>query len=116
MNASCQLALRTKRVRAPGVPNIFTVGHYPGGIIYERDDSVGIRIHPSLEKYTRRYDKTVGDKWEDNNRDPKQTHAIVSTWVVSFEQIRKSPGAVGMLSFFDNGSHRSREQKLQHAE
>ncbi|KAI6514979.1 hypothetical protein MCOR05_011904 [Pyricularia oryzae] len=60
----------------------------------------------SVSQYIHLLRNTPGDmmklletEWEDDSRDPKQTHAIVSTWVVSFEQIRKSLGAAKLLSF-----------------
>ncbi|TLS22645.1 uncharacterized protein PpBr36_05749 [Pyricularia pennisetigena] len=60
----------------------------------------------SVSQYIRLLRNTQGDmiklletEWDDDNRDPNQTHAIVSTWVVSFEQIRKDRGAAKLLSF-----------------
>uniref|UniRef100_L7JMW3 NB-ARC domain-containing protein n=1 Tax=Pyricularia oryzae (strain P131) TaxID=1143193 RepID=L7JMW3_PYRO1 len=59
----------------------------------------------SVSQYIRLLRNTQGDmiklletECDDDNRDPKQTHAIVSTWVVSFEQIRKDRGAAKLLS------------------
>lgn len=34
--------------------------------------------------------KLLEIKWEDDNRDPEQIYAIISIWVVLFEQIRKN--------------------------
>ncbi|KAH9436474.1 hypothetical protein MCOR02_000148 [Pyricularia oryzae] len=60
----------------------------------------------SVSQYIHLLRNTPGDmtklletEWEDDSRDPKQTHAIISTWAVSFEQIRKSMGAAKLLSF-----------------
>ncbi|TLS20402.1 uncharacterized protein PpBr36_11190 [Pyricularia pennisetigena] len=101
MNASCQVSWHSEQ-------NVFELLEFltylPLAIIQAASYMNVTTV--SVSEYTRLLKNTPGDmiklletEWEDNNRDPKQTHAIVSTWVVSFEQIRKSPGAAKLLSF-----------------
>lgn len=43
--------------------------------------------------------KLLEIKWENDSRDPKQTHVIINIWAVLFEQIRKNLGIAKLFNF-----------------